>query len=321
MQIQVTYDQSQGSLPSGFVTAINYVVNYYDTLFTNNVTINIHVGYGEIDGQTLSSGALGESYAPQYVLENYNSVKSALQAQGAPGASTLPASSPLAGNLYMPQAEAQAMALTSAISTSYVGFSNGAPWGYTPNATPAANQYYFIGVVEHEFTEVMGRVSLIDGQPSYYSPMDLYRYSAPGVHSLATGGRGSTAYFSTDNGVTNLGTWNNYPSNGDLGDWYPQGPASGGHDAFNDYSNPGVINAFSANDLTLMEALGWTTTPVALVIEFGWIDQSGRSREQFFLLSGRRVVGPRVAIWRRRRCGGSVGRLDADRRGANGKRV
>ena len=100
--------------------------------------------------------------------------------------------------------------------------------------------------------------SLIGDQPYDYSPMDLFRYSSPGVRSLGPGGTGSTAYFSTNNGVTNLGTWNNNPNNGDVGDWYPQGPASGGHDAFNDYSSPGVINTMSANDITLMEALGWT---------------------------------------------------------------
>ena len=156
-------------------------------------------------------------------------------------------------------AEAQALGLTSAVSTSYVGFSSSAPFSYTANATPASNLYYFIGVVEHEFSEVLGRTSMVNGQPSYYDPMDLYRYSAPGVRDTAAGGSGSTAYFSINNGVTNLGTWNNNPSNGDLGDWYPSGPAAGGYDAFNDYSNPGVINVLSANDITLMEALGWTT--------------------------------------------------------------
>ena len=266
MQINVSFDQSQSSLPSGFVTAVDYVVSYFDTLFTNNVTINIHVGYGEIAGQTLAANALGESYAPQYLQESYSSVRTALQGQGAPGASTLPSSSPLSGSLYMPQAEAQAMGLTSAVSTSYVGFSSALPLSYTPNATPASNQYYLVGVIEHEFTEVMGRVSLIGDQPYDYSPMDLFRYSSPGVRSLGSGGTGSTAYFSINNGSTNLGTWNNDPNNGDFGDWYPQGPASGGHDAFNDYSSPGVINAMSANDVTLMEALGWSTQVNGIVV-------------------------------------------------------
>ncbi len=260
MQIDVTYDQSLSNLPAGFVTAINYVVNYYDTLFKNNVTINIDVGYGEIDGQALGSDDLGESYAPQYLQESYSSVRATLLAHGAPGATALPSSSPLSGSLYMSQAEAQALGLTSAISTSYVGFSSDPNmFSYTPNVTPASDQYYFVGVVEHEISEDMGRVSFLNYQPHEYSPIDLFRYSSPGVRDLTTGGAGSTAYFSINNGTTNLGTWNNQTSNGDLADWYPEGPAPGGNDAFNDYRNPGVINAVSSNDITLMEALGWTT--------------------------------------------------------------
>ena len=267
MQIDVSYDQSVSSLPAGFVAAINYVVNYYDTLFRNNVTINIDVGYGEIDGQALGSNDLGESYAPQYLHESYSSVTAALLAQGAAGATTLPSSSPLAGSLYMSQAEAQALGLTSAVSTSYVGFSSDPNiFSYIPNVTPASDQYYFIGVVEHEISEDMGRVSLLNYQPYEYSPIDLFRYSSPGVRDLTTGGAGSTAYFSINNGTTNLGTWNNHTSNGDLADWYPEGPAPGGNDAFNDYSNPGVINTVSSNDITLMEALGWTTQVNGIVV-------------------------------------------------------
>jgi len=57
VNIIVRYDQSTSSLPNGFVSAVNYVVSYYDSLFTSNVTINLDVGYGEIDGQPLESDA------------------------------------------------------------------------------------------------------------------------------------------------------------------------------------------------------------------------------------------------------------------------
>jgi hypothetical protein len=264
MQINVTFDQSISSLPAGFVNAIDYVVNYYDTLFTNNVAINLDVGYGEIDGQALASGALGESEAANYVPESYSSVRNALIGKDAPGASTLPVSQPLLGQLYLSQAEAQALGLTSAISTNYVGFSSIYPLSYAANLTPPSNEFYFIGIAEHEISEDMGRVSLLDGQPDYYSPLDLFRYTSSGVRDTSTGAYGSTAYFSINNGNTNLGTWNNNPNNGDLADWYPSGPAPGGNDAFNDYSDPGVINSLSANDITLMQALGWTTTRVSV---------------------------------------------------------
>jgi hypothetical protein len=61
MNLNVPSDQSVGSLPPGFVAAVNYVVNYFDNLFTNNVTVNIDLGCGEIASQSLAVGALGES--------------------------------------------------------------------------------------------------------------------------------------------------------------------------------------------------------------------------------------------------------------------
>ena len=61
MQLNINFDQALNSLPTGFVTAVNYVVSYFDSLFTNNVTITIDVGYGEIGGSALPSNVLGES--------------------------------------------------------------------------------------------------------------------------------------------------------------------------------------------------------------------------------------------------------------------
>ena len=79
---------------------------------------------------------------------------------------------PLSGFLFMSQAEAQVLGLTSAVSTSYVGFSTTLPFSYAVDSTPVWGEYHFIGVVEHEITEDMGRVSLINDQPLAYSAMD-----------------------------------------------------------------------------------------------------------------------------------------------------
>src|SRR5450631_3406249 len=154
MQINVTWDQSVGSLPTGFVSAVNYVVNYFDSLFTNNATININVGYGEVAGSALAGNALGSSVT-NYASESYLSTKNALLAQNAPGASTLPSTSPLGGTMFMAHAEAKALGLTSTTSLDgYVGFSNAVAWDYT-TAAPSGGQFYLIGTIEHEITEVM----------------------------------------------------------------------------------------------------------------------------------------------------------------------
>src|SRR6476620_3172535 len=161
MQINVNFDQPTSTLPIGFVTAVNWAVDYLDSLFTNPVTVTINVGYGEVAGGSLG-GALGGSVGIANTV-SYSSVQSALLAQNALGVSTLPSSSPFSGSLYMPQAEAKALGLAGGTTLDgYVGFSNSVSWSFTPNVTPPPGAYDFIGVFEHEITEVMGRVSLVD---------------------------------------------------------------------------------------------------------------------------------------------------------------
>ncbi len=267
MQLNVIYDQVSGSLPTGFVTAVNYVVNYFDNLFTNNVTINMSLGYGEVAGSQMPAGAVGASLPTAYLPISYNTAIATLQAEGAPGASLLPTTSPLSGTMYVPAAEAKAIGLTyNGAIDGYVGISSAYQYSYSSTAAPAAGQFDFIGVLEHEITELMGRTSFGNLAPNFYSEMDLFRYSAPGIRSTATGPTGSTSYFSVDNGTTNLGNMNNHYGNGDLADWYPNGPAPGGKDAFNDYTSSGVKNVMSSNDITLMQALGWTTGPQKSIV-------------------------------------------------------
>jgi FG-GAP-like repeat len=272
VQITAQFDQNPSSLPSGFVAAVDYVVSYFDSLFTNNVALTIAVGYGEIDGQALESGAIGESLA--YVAnKSYASVRNALLAQNAPGADTLPASVPAnaAANLLTTQAEAEALGLgaNSGGVDGYVGFDAAANiFSYSTTSAPASSQYDFVAAVEHEFSEVMGRISGID--QSTPTPMDLFRYSAPNARQLSTSG---AAYFSINGGATNLDSWNTSPT-ADLGDW----AASAGNDAFDAFENPGVYDTLTATDLTLMNALGWASAPalqMALASDVFWLNGDG----------------------------------------------
>jgi len=61
MNIHLTFDSSTNSAPGAFFSAMNAVAQFFDNLFTNPITVNITVGYGKINGQSLISGALGES--------------------------------------------------------------------------------------------------------------------------------------------------------------------------------------------------------------------------------------------------------------------
>jgi len=280
MQINVIYDQSQGSLPAAFVTAVNYVVNYFDRTFANPVTVTIDLGYGEIAGQSLGSGALGESET-YFNSVDYSQAVNALKANQPSvtqqaAYSTLPRSSPVSGGaLWVSTAEEKALGLLAGNNSAidgYVGVSSTYPFSYAAGVAPASGQYYFDGVLEHEFSEVLGRTSLLGdglGGTNSYAIMDLFRYSAPRARQLGTGG---SAYFSINSGSTNLDTWNTNP-NGDLGDW----AASAGADAFLAFSPSGQIDPITSTDLTLMNVLGWNAPPLGEIANSpfegnpGWI--------------------------------------------------
>ena len=267
VEINVQYDSSvtnlqttNSTLYSEFTSGVASAVQALDQLFTGSTTVTIDVGYGEVDGKALGSTDLGESVR-NTVTASYSAVRSALIGENAPGSSTLPTTSPDQGTLVLSLAQAKALGLQTNNGSldGYVGFSSSSSFSYSAGVTPSSSAFYFVGVVEHEITEVMGRASLVNDQPNEYSLMDLYRYTSSGTRDLtASNQAGATAYFSINNGATNLGTWNNVTGNGDLGDWYPSGPAPNGDDAFNDFSGPGVINEISPDDVTLMDALGWS---------------------------------------------------------------
>ena len=153
MQINVSYDASVNGAPAGFTSDVQAAVQYLDALFTNAVSITIDVGYGEIAGQRLASGDLGESLWSQNVPQSYAAVANALQGESAPGSFTLPVISPDNGTLQLSPAEARALGFSVSDSgiEGYVGFS-AAPntFSYAVGTAPPSNEYYFIGVVEHQ---------------------------------------------------------------------------------------------------------------------------------------------------------------------------
>jgi hypothetical protein len=273
MQLNVTYDANTlATAPSEFFTAVNYVVALFDATFTNTATVSVEVGYGDFpfDGSPLTSD-LGESQQNHIVSAGYSQVRQALVDENAPGASTLPSSSPISGTLQLGSAEEKALGLIGASSAldGWVGIASdselqafGGAWSFGTTATPGADQYYLVGVLEHEFTEVMGRTSFLDTR-GQYSIIDLYRYAGAAIRKTNTG---DPAYFSIDNGDTNLDSFNDSRiAAGDLADWAPNAGPSGvflyaGADAFDNNSLPGQINGLSSTDLTLMGALGWGMT-------------------------------------------------------------
>jgi hypothetical protein len=315
MNIIPSYDSSVNPSNFGgiaeenaFKNAIKYVIAYYDQLFANPITITIDIGYGEYgqqlnlggagQGKQLDQGALGESiwiYNGQpgsyNANANDNNIISDLVNNKVPGASTLP-TTPLAdspGTLLLSPAQAMALGVPNIGSVvGAVGFSSNpntffySTDGSVPPSAVQLNETYFVGVAEHEFSEVLGRVSLLN-DPGFYSIMDLYRFSAPGQRDLTpvpntdpNTGLPYLSYFSIDGGATPLHYWNSQYINqlesvqlgktvkNDLGDWagvdqYVPSVLSP-PDAYLNESPPAQINSVTQVDLTLMSSLGWDVT-------------------------------------------------------------
>jgi VCBS repeat protein len=264
--INVTYDASVNSAPAAFKTAIATVVQFFDNTFTNPITINIDVGYGEIgpNNTPLGSGALGESNT-FFNSYSYSAIRNAMvtgatSADQTSAANSLPVADPTGGgNFWMATAEAKALRLQGASSAvdGYVGFSSTFPFTYNNSTGVAPGTYDFFGTAAHEFSEVMGRELFVgsDGIGSNsFTPLDLFHYSSQNVRDFS----GPTAgYFSIDGGRTNLDNFNTDP-NGDFGDW---ASSAGFKDSFLAFSNSGVVNAVSQNDLRELNALGYDETP------------------------------------------------------------
>ena len=128
---------------------------------------------------------------------------------------------------------------------------------FTFSGPIAAGTYDFRGIAAHEITEVMGRLGISGGTigstSNSYSLIDNYSYTGPRTKGLR-GGPGN--FFSIDGGTTLLKLWNDPTTNGlDSRDWAP-----GTDDAFNQFSNPGVVNGVTPVDLRLMDVLGYTLT-------------------------------------------------------------
>jgi oxalate decarboxylase/phosphoglucose isomerase-like protein (cupin superfamily) len=259
MQINIIWDSSTSSAPAAFISAVNYVVQLFDQMFTDPITVNIAVGWGEVNGSKLVTGALGESETNGDYF-SYSTVRNALishatSADDLSGTSFLPVASPVGNSsFFVASAQEKALGLMAANSNvidGWMGLSKTAPWDFSPTGAVPGGQYYLVGVIEHELTEDLGRIAGLSPFNGY-TIMDLFRYSANGTRIMTASSR-SRAYFSVDNGKTDLGDWN-IISGGDRGDW----AANMAPDALLAFSSSGVLNGFSQADQRLMDVLGFT---------------------------------------------------------------
>ena len=266
LQFDLVWDPSVAHAPKGFQQAIVAAATSYTKLFSDDIVVKIRVGYGEVNGSRLDSSALGESES-NYELVSYATVAGALAGDNYP--LTLAGNEPTSAQIYVTNAEAKALGLMPGNATGvdgWIGLSSTIPMTYSIGGPAAgSSKYDGVAVAEHEIGEVMGRIgiegAIMKGKATY-SVWDLFDFHSPGSLELSANG----GYFSVDNGVSNLGNFDDAAADGgDIADWASNSPPSShNYDAFDAFTYAGYHGVITPRDVIETAALGYDLTPTGV---------------------------------------------------------
>jgi serralysin len=279
LHINLVWDASVSSAPAGFVTAVQTAASMLEAAYSDNITVNLSVGWGEIGGSpiTQSHVAMG---GPDYgVWVSYAGLKTYLANDAASADdNTVLASLPASlnpngnGNIAVWAAQEKALGLisgTAAALDGEIGFSIDFP------------SSVWVAAALHELTHAMGRVAGY----SPYGIEDLLRYSSPGVHHYAGG---TTDNFSINGGNTVLA---HFSPTSDYGDWASDGLTL--NDPYNAFISSNS-NALTAVDLLTMDVIGFNlaNAVTATVIESAGSTTLSLVGNNYFLYANGTSSGP-----------------------------
>jgi hypothetical protein len=274
MIINVSYGSSVTSLnptlEADYESAVQQAVQFYETEFTNNVTVNLSFGYGFLGNTTtpVASTATAQNIAEINTF-TYSQVLAAAQKSDIQtgvqlaAVSSLPGTDPTGGGRFeITTAEQKALGLgTFTGLDGIIGLSSVYQYSWNePTISP--NTVDAVGALEHEISEVLGRVDYggqtFGGPTHEYTLMDMFRYASPGVRDepfVAGYNSQALSYFSYNG--TQLENQYDLPANvangADIGDWAP----SVQNDSYG-YPVYGEEEPVTSTDLQEMNVLGWT---------------------------------------------------------------
>jgi DNA-binding beta-propeller fold protein YncE len=243
--------------------ACEYAAKQFTDRYSDPINVNIKV--------TSSPGTddLGSSIVATFdTVDSYAALRAAVAADAttADDATTVGAGGSLhAGadpittthmyNVTRAQGKALGLRPDDMLNDGSFNFGGGNTWTYDPNNRKVAGAYDFIGVALHEYSEIMGRNSIMGddlgtGTPQFCE-FDLFHYTGAGTRGL---NNGPNRFFSFDNGKTLLIAFNDAVATPmtDLQDWAGPDP-----DAFNASGPTEEQDDLTPVDLQTMDIVGY----------------------------------------------------------------
>ncbi len=245
MNVNIEFDSSVSSAPAGFQNAMLTAASIINSVLTDNITINIAVGYGEIDGTTLTNQNFALGGPSGGHLYSYTQLRGLLTSHATAGDAAfnaLPSGSSIQGapQVAVWSAEEKALGLLAANNAAVDG-----SIGIGTNI-PSSD---WIGAALHEISHAMGR---INGGPTP-DVFDLFRFTSPGTRSFDGADTSPPAYFAIDGGFADLA---DYGQTSDPGDFLNSSGRTPG-DSFNEFADPVSLQRLTAVDMEQFDVLGF----------------------------------------------------------------
>src|SRR2546423_3989696 len=204
LNINLTFDPDANFTAAGLSApditnmkaACSYAATQLTSRYTDPINVNIKV--------TASPGTsdFGSSSAFFLPVDTYNNLRAAFAADSkttddtttvGSGGSLPAGADPIATahqyNVTRAQAKALGLRPDDMQNDGTFNFGGGHPWTYDPNNRNVAGKFDFIGVAMHEYTEIMGRNSIM-GDPKFdpgtasYAAFDLFHDTVAGLRGI-----------------------------------------------------------------------------------------------------------------------------------------
>jgi hypothetical protein len=249
LHINLIWDSSVASAPTSFKMAVQTAASMLEQNFSDNITVNITVGWGEIGGSPITQSHVAVGGPTSGVWISLASLKTYLTNDASSGtdnsvlanwASSLNPNGN--GSIAVWRGQEKALGLITgadSVVDGNIGFATDFP------------SSAWVAAALHELTHAMGRTSGY----SAYGIEDLLRYSSVAVHHFAGGTNDS---FSIDGGTTALA---HFSSTSDYGDWASDSLTVS--DPFNAFVSNNS-SALTTLDLTTMDALGFNLAAASI---------------------------------------------------------